>query len=124
MVKTLIVDDNAAFRQSFAVHLYQNFPDMVIAQAATADEAVEKINSILPDLMIIDIQLPGQSGLELTKRIKEIHPEIIVAILTAYDLPEYRDAARQYGAEHFFSKSASSTEELVNLIRARSSDAR
>jgi DNA-binding NarL/FixJ family response regulator len=116
MIKTLIVDDNAGFRQSFAVHLYQHFPGMIVAEAADAAEAVEKATTVHPHLVIIDIQLPGESGLELTRKIKSARPDVLIAILTAYDLPEYRQAAQEYGADYFFSKSSSSMEELVAVI--------
>lgn len=118
MIKTLIVDDNAGFRQSFVVHLYQRFPDMVIAEAADAAEAFEKMDTLEPHLVFVDIQMPGESGLELTRRIKASRPEVIIAILTNYDVPEYRDAAQNAGADHFFSKGASSTQEIVALVES------
>jgi len=47
----------------------------------------------------VDIKLPGVNGLELTKKIKAAHPSITIFILTNYDIPEYREAAFQYGAD-------------------------
>jgi DNA-binding NarL/FixJ family response regulator len=52
----------------------------------------------------MDLRLPGENGLELTKKIKAQYPGIIIVILTNYDLPEYREAAYQCGADHFVSK--------------------
>ncbi len=117
MVTVLIVDDSASFRQSFAVHLHQYFPGMAITEAADAVEALEKVNATHPDLLFVDIQLPGESGLELTRKIKADWPKVVVAMLTAYDLPEYREAAQNLGADHFFSKSAP-MEELEAVIQS------
>jgi DNA-binding NarL/FixJ family response regulator len=56
--------------------------------------------------------LPGENGLELTKKVKAQYPKTIVVILTAYDLPEYREFSRQW-ADHFLSKDSSSTTENI-----------
>jgi DNA-binding NarL/FixJ family response regulator len=64
----------------------------------------------------MDIRLPGESGLELTKRIKESHPHIAIIILTDYDLPEYREAARNGGADAFVPKGALSLTDIGALI--------
>jgi DNA-binding NarL/FixJ family response regulator len=119
MIKILVVDDSASFRQSFAVHLYQRFPTVDIAEAGDAVEALETIIAAEPHLVFVDIQLPGESGLELTKKIKADWPQIVVAMLTAYDLPEYREAAQKLGAQYFFSKSAP-VEELDAIIESLS----
>ena len=116
MRTVLVVDDNAAFRHSFAAHLHQYFPGMVIAEAADAAEALEKVSAVEPHLLFVDIQLPGESGLELTRKIKADWPRVVIAVLTAYDLPEYREAAQNLGADHFFSKSAP-MEELEAVIQ-------
>ncbi len=119
MVTVLIVDDSASFRQSFAVHLHQYFPGMVITEAADAAEALERMIATHPDLLFIDIQLPGESGLELTRKLKADWPKVVVTMLTACDLPEYREAAQNLGADHFFSKSAP-MEELEAVIESLS----
>ena len=117
MITVLIVDDNASFRQFFAVHLYQYSPGMVITEAADAAEALERMNATHPDLLFVDIQLPGESGLELTRKLKADCPKFVIAVLTAFDLPEYREAAQNLGADHFFSKSAP-MEELEAVIQS------
>lgn len=121
MVKTLIVDDCASFRRSFADHLRHRYPNIDIAEAADSEEALAKVITVQPQLIFVDIQLPGQNGLELTRRIKAERSGVTVAILTAYDLPEYREAAQRFGADYFFSKSSSSMEELLGCIQATAS---
>lgn len=119
MIKVLVVDDSVSFRQSFAVHLCQRFPAMSVTQAGDAAEALQKVSASEPQLLFVDIQLPGESGLELTRRIKADWPDVVVAMLTAYDLLEYREAAQKLGADYFFSKSAP-MEELDAVIQSLS----
>jgi DNA-binding NarL/FixJ family response regulator len=91
---------------------------MVVEEAANSEEALQKINRASPHLIFMDIRLPGMNGLELTKKIKKDLPGINIAILTDYDLPEYREAAGQYGADRFFVKSAFNWDEVTALIKS------
>ena len=59
---------------------------MLIEEAQDATDALQKIKTFLPDVIFMDIRLPGKNGLELTQRIKTSHPEIAIIILTVYDL--------------------------------------
>ena len=77
----------------------------------------KKLRLRVPDLIFMDIRLPGENGIELTKKIKARYPNIIVIILTGYDLPEYREVACQY-ADYFFSKDSSSTENIFALVQS------
>ncbi len=122
MFRTLIVEDNVIFRQSFREMLCTQFSYMVVDEAADGKEGLQKVNSFRPDLIFMDIKLPGENGLELTKKIKAGHPKIIIIIFTDYDLPEYRQAAHQYGANHFISKSSSTREEMLTLVESILSD--
>ena len=89
---------------------------MAVEEALDGKAALEKVISFFPDLVFMDIRLPGESGLELTKRIKESHPHIAIIILTDYDLPEYREAARCGGADGFISKGALNLTDIGALI--------
>ncbi len=71
---------------------------------------------IPPDLIFTDIQLPDEDGLTLTGRIKMRHPEVIIAILTAYDSPEYRKAALELHADYFFLRHSVSTMEIITSV--------
>jgi DNA-binding NarL/FixJ family response regulator len=116
MLRTLIVDDNASFRHSFREHLCQYAPGMNVVEAGCVSDALVKFAETSPDMVFIDIDLAGESGLELTRKIREHHADMPIAILTNHDLPEYREAARESGANYFFSKSASSMEEVLTLV--------
>ena len=68
--------------------------------------------------MFVDIRLPGQNGLELTRQVRKDDTEVVIVILTNHDLPEFREAAYQYGVNYFFSKSTSTIEEIVTAVEA------
>ncbi len=115
-INVLIVEDNFTFRTALREILKTQFPNMAIEEAADGDEALKKIHTCPPTLVFMDIKLPGENGLEITRRIKTEYPDMIVMILTSYDLPEYRDAAIRYGANHFIIKGSSTFEEIYSLI--------
>ncbi len=116
--RILIVDDNGSFRQAFRQSLQESFPTIAIDEAADGNEALHKVDAFLPDIIFMDIRLPGENGLELTKKIKATHPNIIILILTSYDVPEYRDAASKGGADGFFGKATCNIKELEELIKS------
>jgi DNA-binding NarL/FixJ family response regulator len=117
MFKTLIVEDNTRFRQSLTELLRNRFPFMTIDEAGDGEEALRKIDALVPDLIFMDIKLPGENGLEVTKKIKKRYPEIVIVILTYYDSPEHRAAAGQCGAHSFLPKTTS-TEEVVEMVQS------
>jgi len=116
MLKTLIVEDSAVFRKAFKEALCKRFPFMAVEEALDGKAALEKVISFLPDLVFMDIRLPGESGLELTRRIKTSHPNIAIIILTDHDLPEYREAARNGGADAFVPKGSLNLTDIGALI--------
>ncbi len=118
MFRTLIVEDSTIFRKLLKETLHSRFPLMEIIEAADGAEAMEKILSHPPDLIFMDIKLPGESGLELTTKIKTKYPNVIIIILTSYDSPEYRDAAVQAKANFFLSKGSSSKENILSLVES------
>lgn len=118
MLKTLIVEDSPVFRKTFKEALCKQFPLMAVEEALDGKEALEKITTFLPDLVFMDIRLPGETGLELTRRMKASHPHIVIIILTDYDLPEYREAAHDGGADGFIAKGALNLEDIGTLLES------
>ena len=114
--KVLLVEDDHGFRRSLAGLLASRFPAIAITEAANGAEAIEKVESFRPHLILMDIKLPDQNGLEVTRRVKALHPKILVIMLTSYDFPEYREAARKSGAYGFLSKGSSTAEEIQDLV--------
>ena len=117
-LKTLIVEDNAFFRQSFKERLQMLFPVMVIQEAANAREALQQFTAFCPELVFMDIRLPDGNGLEVTKKIMANDPNVTVIILTNYDLPEYREAALPIGAKTYLDKNSFSWEEVETWVKS------
>jgi DNA-binding NarL/FixJ family response regulator len=116
MIEILIVEDNADFREMLRSTLQSDFP---FARISTAPEGMTALHSIgrkKPDLIFMDIRMPGKSGLELTREIKQRNPDITVAILTNMDSSEYRDAAFEIGADSFLSKETMRSKDLQDLV--------
>ena len=116
MYKTLIVEDNDNFRQTLRSLLDSRFPSMTIEEAGEGREALEKVHDFDPDIIFMDIKLPGENGLILTRQIRKSNPDVKIIILTSHNLPEYREAARAGGADHFLTKSSSKANEIFALI--------
>ena len=102
--KILLVEDNSSFRQTLADTLCAHFATMNIAEAGSGEDALIKVEQLHPDMIFMDINLPGENGLKATRMIKTRHKHTLIAMLTSYDIPEYRQQAFRNGADHFISK--------------------
>jgi DNA-binding NarL/FixJ family response regulator len=118
----LIVDDSAPFRETLKNILLTQFPVLGVAVAKDGQEAVEKTQSQRPELIFMDVKLPGENGFHLTRRIKALCPEIMIIIITSYDSLEYREAAVQSGADLFVSKKTSTAGEIVAALKSLFAD--
>jgi YesN/AraC family two-component response regulator len=118
MLRVLLVEDNRVFREIFKQNICEHFPAMLIDEAENGDEALQKINAAPPHLIFMDIRLPGVNGLQLTQKIKKDFPNIRIAILTGYDMPEYRQAAIRYGADRFFVKESLKWDEIKSFVES------
>jgi DNA-binding NarL/FixJ family response regulator len=116
MIDILIVEDNAAFRDMLRSTLQSDFPTARISTAAEGMAALRSIGRNKPDLIFMDIRMPGKSGLVLTREIKQRDPDITVAIVTNMDSSEYRDAAFEIGADSFLSKETLRSQDLQDLV--------
>jgi DNA-binding NarL/FixJ family response regulator len=115
--RVMLVEDEEDFRRILAGLLLAKFPSMMLEEAADGKEAIERMPDCLPDLVFMDINLPGENGLKVTRRIKALFPDTKVVILTNYDFPEYREAARACGAYQFLSKGICTAEEIEDLVK-------
>ena len=118
MISILLIEDNTVFRESFKQSLHELFPHVVIAEASSGEEGLQKVNGHPPHLIFMDLRLPGMNGLQATRKIKSDFPNIHIAILTGYDVPEYKEAALKSGAEHFFVKESLDWEEVKGLVKS------
>jgi len=87
MFKILIVDPNDPFRQSLKKVLVNHFPFVDIQEVSNGSQGLEMVQNFRPDLLFIEMHLPSESGLDLARQIKIDHPDIIIVLLTSYDLP-------------------------------------
>ena len=116
MFKILIVDPNDPFRQSLKKVLVNHFPFVDIREASDGRQGLDMVQNFRPNLLFIDIHLPSESGLDLARQIKIDHPDIIIVILTSYDLPEYKAAAKESGIEHLVPKDDWTGEDMIALV--------
>jgi DNA-binding NarL/FixJ family response regulator len=105
MMNVFIVEDSEAMRESLRSMLSE-FHDVKIAGYA-ADEtgAIEQINALLPDVVILDLNLQSGTGVAVLKNVKKHHPEIKVMVLTNCNGELYVDACKRANADYFFDKS-------------------
>ena len=116
-IRVLIADDHAVVREGTRQILEQE-PDLkVVAEAADGDEAVKLTGSSQPDVAIIDISMPRVDGIEATKQIKALYPQVAVLILTAYDDDQFVFSLMEAGAAGYLLKSVRGSE-LVDAVRA------
>lgn len=104
MFNTLLVEDNVTYRQTLADILLWHFPLIGVDEANDGLEALRKVEYRRPDLIFMDIHLPGENGLNVTKEIKRIYEGIVIVILSNNNQPEYRQQAFRHGADYFISK--------------------
>jgi DNA-binding NarL/FixJ family response regulator len=116
MLRTLVVEDNAAFREALIGMLEGHFSTLVFEKAASSEEALVKLSRFSPELIFVDIQLPGQNGLQLSKTLRSKYDKAVIVILTNHDAPEYRQAAIRSGANFFISKSGASVDEILDVV--------
>lgn len=115
-IRVMIVDDHPIVRQGVRGVL-ANHPDIqVVGEADSAPTLFAIVESLHPDVILLDIRMPGQSGIEVTQRLKRDYPNIKVIVLTTYDDDEYLFGALRAGAEGYLLKSASQ-EVLADSIR-------
>lgn len=100
----LIVDDHPMMREGL-VQLFSREKDLEIcAEAGAANEALEKMNGVKPDLVLTDITLPGKSGIELIKDIKAMHPDTLILVISMHDEAMYVERVLRAGGRGYIMK--------------------
>lgn len=116
MIKVLIADDQELIHESLRIVLNMNSDMEVIGVAENGAEALAALKHKRPDIILMDVRMPEIDGVECTRLIKELYPEIKIIILTTFDDDEYVYNALKYGASGYLLKGVSVTE-LSNAIR-------
>lgn len=114
-IRTLVVDDNPTFLRSFSRMLSSYAELLVVGEASSAAGAVEQINSLHPDLVLMDMVMPDINGLEATRIIKSKPGAPRIIICTLHDDIRYETAATAAGADGFLAKSALSSSLLLTI---------
>lgn len=104
MHHALICEDNVSFRRILHEVLASHFPGLTIEEAGDGHQALAKAAAGRHDLVLTDIKMPGPNGFEVVRAVKADNPGALVLVITSHDLPEYREAARRCGADHFIVK--------------------
>ncbi len=115
-LRVLLADDHAVVRKGIRDFLAEDPAIQVTAEAASGDEAWALLARQTPDVAVLDIRMPGLSGIELTRRIKAQYPQVRVLILTAYDDEPYVLALLRAGADGYILKTADS-QELIRAVK-------
>ncbi len=116
-IRVLIVDDHVIVREGLR-SLLEAQPDIKVAGEATdGEEAVSKTREIQPDIVLMDITMPGMSGLEATRQIRRQSPDAKILALTMHEGDEYFFKILEAGASGYFIKGGSSSE-LISALRA------
>jgi DNA-binding NarL/FixJ family response regulator len=116
MIRVLIVDDQTIVRAGFAALLAAQDDIVVVGEAGDGREAVRLADRHRPDLVLMDIRMPGMDGIEATRQIVAARPDIRVLVLTTFDVDEYVYEALGVGASGFLLKDATA-EDLVDAVR-------
>lgn len=114
--RILIVDDHGIVRAGIRSLIEDDTSIEVVGEAEDGEEAIEKAKQLKPDLVLMDIAMPGMNGIEATRRIKEEFPNICVLILTMHDDEEFFFPALRAGASGYIVKEAE-PKELLHAIR-------
>ena len=115
MIKVMIADDQELMRDSLQILLSSKDDIQIVALAKDGKEVLELIPAAMPDIILMDIRMPGMDGVTCTKYVKERYPSIQVIVLTTFDDDEYIYDALKYGASSYLLKGVS-LEELNSAI--------
>lgn len=116
-ITVLLADDHAVVRKGIREFLEEDDQILVVAEATNGSDALRLAGELRPEVAVLDIQMPGMTGIEVTRQIKAAFPEVRVLILTAYDDDPYVFALLRAGADGYLLKSADSAE-LVRSVKA------
>ena len=114
-VRVLIVDDHESFRSAAKAVVLGTDGFEVAGEAADGETSIEAADSLRPDIVLMDVNLPGISGIEATRQIRSVLPRVVVLLLSARDTNEFDRAAEDCGAAGYLAKAHLSPEQLSDL---------
>lgn len=118
MVEVVIADDHSLIREGLKKLISTESSDIkVVHEASNANELMAILNRQLPDIILLDITMPGKSGLEVLKEIRNLYPNLPVLILSMHPEERFAFRALKAGAAGYFSKRSIFDDELIRAIR-------
>jgi len=125
-LRIFVVDDNRLIRNAL-LQVIDGYEELdAVGQATDTEEAIRRIPALEPDVVILDLHIPGPGGLHVLRQIRALGVKSVVIVFTAYNYPQYRVEAQRLGVDFFFSKTVDNEEmfdELVALAhKMRASD--
>jgi DNA-binding NarL/FixJ family response regulator len=122
-IRILLVDDQALLRQGFRLVLSATDDLQVVGEAGDGEAAVAQTRALRPDIVLMDVRMPGTDGIEATRRIVAESPDARVIILTTYGIDEYAFSALHAGASGFLLKDVQPADLLAGIRAVASGDA-
>ena len=113
-MRLLIVDDSSIIRNLIKNQIKIFDKVNIVGEAGNGMMAMEMVNTYHPDLVILDLHMPGMNGIEVLREIKRTHAKIIVCILTNYPYPQYKEKCIAFGADFFLNKNEDF--ETINIV--------
>ncbi len=110
----LIVDDSDFIRERLVAIFEDSEKIGVVYQARNSYEAIEQLNAFSPEMVLLDIRIPGDNGIKVLEKFKKLRPETWIIMLTNYPYEQYRKRCLELGADYFFEKSEDMNE-IFNL---------
>ncbi|WP_119342587.1 UvrY/SirA/GacA family response regulator transcription factor [Facilibium subflavum] len=116
MIKVLLVDDHDLVRLGIKKLLSDVGNIQIVGEASSGEEAIQIVPKVKPDVILMDVKMPGMGGLEATKRIVKSHPDVKVLVVTVYGDEPYPTRVLQAGASGYMTKGVS-VDEMIQAIK-------
>ncbi|MBK5277556.1 MAG: response regulator transcription factor [Bacteroidia bacterium] len=120
-LNVMIVDDSLLVGERIRNLVKELKGVSIIAQAESTKTALQFVENQKPDVILLDINMPGESGVEFLKKVKQSYSNIMVIMLSNFSDRYYRNLCKEYGADHFFDKSMEFEKVLDVLVATRQS---
>ena len=115
-IKVLLVDDHAVVRDGIRARLERSADFQVVGEAVNGREAIQKVEELEPDVVLMDISMPVMNGMDAARYLRESHPEIKVIILTMHEHKEYIQGVIRCGAQGYIVKDVTA-QEMISAIK-------
>lgn len=120
-MKILVVDDATSLRQRLMTALKRGAQHAEVIQAGSGEEAMELLEGFNPDLITLDLMMPGMSGIETLEAIRRSDPKVKIVVFTNYPYPTFRRRCMELGATQFFGKSTE-IDRILDVLRGEDQD--